>query len=123
MGLDQYAFKREPEEPKSKDWQEEFYWRKHAKLQAWMDDLFENKTDNGSDKLNCGELELSLNDIEELETLIQTGTLPESEGGFFFGHQYQDETVEEYKEQDLKFCKWARQQLEAGNHVYYSCWW
>jgi len=123
MGLDQYAFKRDANEPKSPEWQDEFYWRKHAKLQSWMENLFEEKTGQSSGDLNCGELELSLEDIDRLETLIKSAALPNSEGGFFFGHQFQDETVKEYQDQDLKFCQWAREQLETGHRVYYSCWW
>lgn len=123
MGLDQYAFKRDANEAKCNDWQEDFYWRKHAKLQTWMEQLFETKTGLGDAELNCGELELTLDDIAALETAIQSENLPECPGGFFFGHQFQDESVAEYKDQDLRFCQWAREQIEQGHRVYYSCWW
>lgn len=123
MGLDQYAFKRDQNQPESKDWQEDFYWRKHAKLQCWMENLFSKKTGQTSGELNCGELELTLDDINNLEQLIKAESLPDSDGGFFYGHQFQDESVTEYKDQDLRFCQWARSQIESDKRVFYSCWW
>ena len=98
-------------------------YRRYAMVSEWMEQLFEAKTGGESSALNCGELQLSLADIYALEQAIKGNTLPESEGGFFFGHQFQDESVEEYRDQDLRFCAWAREQLEAGQAVYYSCWW
>jgi len=123
MGLDQYAFKREANEAEAAEWQDEFYWRKHSRLQTWMEDLYIQKTGNPSGELNCGELELSPDDITALESAITSDNLPHCKGGFFYGHQFQDESVQEYKEQDLKFCTWAREQFAAGNRVFYSCWW
>jgi len=49
--------------------------------------------------------------------------LPHCEGGFFYGHQFQDEAAAEYRERDLEFCAWARERIRAGETVIYSCWW
>lgn len=40
-----------------------------------------------------------------------------------YGHQFQDEQATEYRDYDLKFCAWARAELEQGSAVIYSCWW
>ena len=49
--------------------------------------------------------------------------LPESEGGIFLGHQFQDESAKQYKEQDLEFCKEALKWLDEGKEVFYECSW
>lgn len=117
MGLDQYAFsEQKPEEP-------QFIWRKHAKLQEFMEALFEERTGRSADELNCANFELTKPDIETLEDLVKAGKLPSSSGGFFYGHQFQEESAVEYKAQDLEFCQWARVLLETRQKVFYSCWW
>lgn len=122
MGLDQYAYTRN-ENTKPSEAEPKFIWRKHAKLQEWMEQLFLEKTGQTSEKLNCGELELNSADIEDLEALVNDRALPESPGGFFFGHQFQDEAAEDNRSQDLGFCAWALSEFNKGNRVYYSCWW
>jgi len=118
MGLDQFAYTRANQN------QPEFIWRKHAKLQEFMEALYrlKNKVES-AEGLNCGELELTAADISTLQTFVECRALPTSPGGFFFGHEYQDETAEEYRDQDLKFCAWAKQVLETRQQVFYSCWW
>lgn len=113
MGLDQYAWSRENEEP-------EFQWRKHAKLQEFMENKWHEKS---QEAFNCVDLYLDLDDIKELEEAIKDNTMPESEGGFFYGHQFQDESAKEYKKQDLEFCKWAKNEILNGRNVIYHCWW
>ena len=117
MGLDQYAYIRENEN------KPDFIWRKHAKLQDFMEQLFEQRTGQDAIELNCGELELREEDITTLEEMVKTGKLPESEGGFFYGDQFQDEAAKEYRNRDLEFCRWAKQILETRRKVFYSCWW
>lgn len=119
MGLDQYAYVKGDGE----DREPQFYWRKHAKLQLWAETLFEEKTNKTARELNCGELILDVNDITDLEGLLKSGDMPESPGGFFYGHQFQDEQAADYASQDLEFCAWAKAAIEAGNTVVYSCWW
>jgi hypothetical protein len=73
--------------------------------------------------LNCGELELQAEDISTLQAMIERSELPESPGGFFYGHQFQEESATEYRERDLEFCQWARAVLQTRQKVFYSCWW
>lgn len=122
MGLDQYAYTRLPEQTPS-EVQPDFTWRKHAKLQAFMEQLYEARTGQSADTLNCGELELQPEDIATLQAMVEQSALPESPGGFFYGHQFQDESAAEYRELDLKFCEWARTMLQTRERVFYSCWW
>ena len=137
MGLDQYAWSTKGPMYYEKDDEgdpilkpnvkiDEFYWRKHSKLQSY----FENKFFRGELKglrddrdFNCNPVSLDLETINHLEALIDAKKMPSSEGGFFYGHQFQDEQADEYREQDLEFCRWARSELAKGNHVYYDCWW
>ena len=46
-----------------------------------------------------------------------------ADDGYFWGQQFQEEQVKEYKMQDQNFIKWARQELKDGNKVFYSCSW
>ena len=122
MGLDQCTYTR-PDDQEPSEAPAQFIWRKHAKLQEFMEQLFIKRTHEDATKLNCGELELFLEDIERLRKLVEGNNLPKCEGGFFYGHQFQDESAAEYREQDLEFCQWALATIEAGNKVYFSCWW
>lgn len=122
MGLDQYAYSRLPEQ--SPDGVEpKFIWRKHAKLQEFMERLFEARTGQNAAELNCAELELQAEDIATLQAMVEQHDLPESPGGFFYGHQMQDAQAAAYRETDLEFCKWARTVLKTREKVFYSCWW
>jgi len=67
---------------------------------------------------NCQPLRLNISDLEQLETAITRGELPES-GGFFWG----DDGSEYYKEQDLAFIAAAREAISKGYQVYYDSWW
>ena len=100
-----------------------FAWRKHARLQEWAEALFEARTGEPGDALNCGELELGAQDVDGLERLVREGRLPQSPGGLFCGHRWQDERAAEYREQDLEFCGWARGAIAEGRTVVCSCWW
>ncbi|WP_306046567.1 hypothetical protein [Nioella sp. MMSF_3534] len=122
MGLDQYAYTRLPEQ-KPCEVEPKFVWRKHAKLQEFMERLYEARTGQSRDQLNCGELELQAEDIATLQDMVERGELPQSPGGFFFGHQWQDENAADYREKDLEFCAWAHTILQTRRQVFYSCWW
>ena len=138
MGLDQYAYAAS--ELKSEDREEIAYWRKHNRLQGWMEKLWEKKgrphfndIENPLGDFNCQPVELSLADIEQLEAHVVNKALPQT-GGFFFGHDSYDWDEDEdgnpfpegeyhYKETDLKFIEDARKAIEDGKKVYYNCWW
>jgi hypothetical protein len=43
--------------------------------------------------------------------------------GFFWGQQFQEESVKEYKEQDTKFLKFCEQSIDEEKIVEYWCSW
>ena len=100
----------------------EFDWRKHAKLQEFMEILWYRKYQN-TETFNCQNMPLDREDILALQAAVKGEELPESEGGMFFGHEFQDVSAQEYKDQDLEFCAKALKWLDEGKTPYYSCWW
>lgn len=122
MGLDQYAYIKTAESGYEGE-SAKFTWRKHSQLQTFMEGLHTERTGLDATDLNCGELVLQASDIESLEKAVKDSALPHCEGGFFYGHQFQDEQASEYRDYDLEFCAWARTQMQAGSTVIYSCWW
>ena len=132
MGLDQYAgFRDENGEIK----QEEFYWRKHARLQQFMAKEFDEQ--NKTTKHNTvndlqhlgfnggqGGVKITKDLIEKLKKAIESKYYDYfASDGFFWGQQFQEEQVTEYAEQDKKFVEWAEQQLSAGENIGYDCSW
>tara|TARA_B110000196_G_C21147372_1_gene667402 strand:- start:1232 stop:1663 length:432 start_codon:yes stop_codon:yes gene_type:complete len=143
MGLDQYAYRRLPDEDSDGNITI-VDWRKHNRLQGWMEQLWEDKgrpyegnlddldpCEMGSD-FNCVELEITLSDLEQLEAHVSNKTMPET-GGFFFGDDsfgWENEDGKPYegnnyfhKETDLGFIREAREAIADGQKVYYSSWW
>jgi len=123
MGLDQYASARKGEptidEDGCKEWKDNIElgeWRKHPHLQGFMESVYHDN--GGTEEFNCVDVELSINDIDNLEANIKEASLPETEG-FFFGN----DSSEYYREQDLEFCTNARKALEDGYTIVYSSWW
>jgi hypothetical protein len=92
------------------------YWRKHANLHGWMHRLWESKGNEGS--FNGDELELTWEDLDELERAVTHDQLPATRG-FFFG----DGADDFYKQQDLEFIKNARAELFLGLKVFYNSSW
>ena len=123
MGLDQYAYKRLPEET-SEENVELAYWRKHNRLHGWMEELWDHngRPDEEVGEFNCIELEITLEDLDQLEADINDKSLPET-GGFFFGNDSYEEYEEYYKETDLQFIEDARRAIQEGKKVYYNSWW
>ncbi len=101
-----------------------YYWRKHARLQEHMTQLWHKKNGGNEYGFNGGDvLILTKEDILELKHLVETDDLPFCQGGFFWGHQFQEQSCAEYKKQDLKFCEDALQWLEEGREVWYESSW
>ena len=133
MGLDQYAYAEDG------DKQEEIaYWRKHNRLQGWMEQLWNEKgRPNAPEEtspmgdFNCIPVQISLSDLEQLEAHVVNKQLPETAGFFFgddsFSWDEEDSPLEDgdyyYKETDLEFIEKARQSIEQGKKVYYNSWW
>ena len=101
MGLDQFAYRvkkgfiKHPVDFVTEKYNEEteehevlvdkkelHYWRKHPHLQGWMEELYYEKGGE-SDTFNCVNVQLTWEDLENLEQDIKTGKLPETCGFFF----------------------------------------
>ncbi len=136
MGLDQYAGLRDSKG----EVHEKFYWRKHARLQVFMSKQFnKQKTALGSLKyqnntiddlqhlgFNGGQGGVTITEdvIKDLEEAIKNGYYDHfANDGFFWGQQFQEEQVKEYKAQDEEFLKWAKEQVKAGRNIGYDCSW
>lgn len=138
MGLDQYAYcaakanqgnefwtdavldpiTREYVNPNVTKPREIAYWRKHPNLQGWMRRLWEQKGNSGD--FNGDELELTWEDLDQLEQDIANGRMSRlNEVGFFFG----DSSDDYYRQQDLEFIKKARAELFSGLRVFYNSSW
>lgn len=142
MGLDQYAYVAAQAGDRDRYWdaggdvdgefqsplpepRELAYWRKHPNLQGWMEQLWVNKgypgrddPDDPNNMFNCVELELTWEDLDELEQAVRHGQLPQTQG-FFFG----DSSDDYYFEQDLAFIKAARAEIFLGLKVFYNSSW
>ena len=121
MGLDQYAWVGRKPSTEHED-PEDFYWRKHSRLQQFMEDLWREKGCEG--ELNCNNLDLTEADLLALQDAVGKGYSDHfCEGGFFWGHQFQEEAVQEYKDEDTLFVTAALEAVREGKPVVYSCWW
>ncbi len=94
------------------------YWRKHPSLHGWMEQLWQKKNPEDMSSFNNIELELTWEDIDELESAVRHGQLPFTEG-FFFGKPADNA----YYEEDLKFCVNAKAELFLGFKVFYNSSW
>ena len=127
MGLDQFAVGRRGEKFTDDEGYEYYdenielaYWRKHPNLQGWMERLWNEKdcpNDDG-DGFNGVNLELTLDDLDDLEESLDEKALPET-AGFFFGGNADDH----YAEADREFIKKAREAIEDGYIVVYTSSW
>ena len=135
MGLDQYAYRI-----KEGQGFEIAYWRKHNRLQGWMENLWVEKgmpnpqkdeAGNPIYEFNCVDLEIDWEDIIQLTEAIDNRNLPAT-AGFFFGRDsyswhssnYQSDNGDyENLNDDLEFIEIAKIALDAGDKVIYSSWW
>jgi len=141
MGLDQHAHLRNQKidwedyyvNDNSKD-QKVFTWRKHARLQQFMakkwaeqnpsvkiDGMLSHLGFNGDQDTPCY---MTKEVVQELAEQIEKGYADyHAEDGFFWGQQFQEESVKEYKEQDIKFLKFCEQAINENKVVEYWCSW
>ena len=132
MGLDMYAYaatQANDSATQGKLVQREIaYWRKHPNLHGWMQQLWEHKgcpgvelknyaPDRGTD-FNGIELELTWEDLEDLERAVTHKQLPATDG-FFFGNDSDDH----YRKHDLKFVRDAKAEIFTGLKVFYNSSW
>lgn len=135
MGLDQYAYARPPRKRNGDDDEHICDWRKHNRLQGWMEQLWYDKgCPNGKEEeedFNCVELQLTESDLINLEDAIENFELPEANGFFwgsdsYFWNDENDEPFPEneywYKQHDLNFVREAKKMLDKGYRIYYSSW-
>ena len=125
MGLDMYAFAvakqdaiGEFEMARDCEREELHYWRKHHDLHGWMEKLYRSKGGD-ADSFNCIPVELTLDDLDDLQQALLDDNLPRT-SGFFFGDNPPDlETMRE----DLMFVQKCRIAIKEGKVVYYDSWW
>jgi hypothetical protein len=135
MGLDMYAYVAARAGQSEDYWQQNLdgnlesvskpreiaYWRKHPNLHGWMNNLWLEKNINSlhDDVMFNGiELELTWDDLNQLELDIKEGKLP-STSGFFFG----DDSDDYYRAQDLQFVADAKAEVFLGLKVFYNSSW
>ena len=148
MGLDQYAHLRNRKvdwEKYYNDDEEEqkgvFVWRKHARLQTffarkWREQnqaeqkkrdkrLTSHPMDLAHLGFNSGdEVYITEEVVKELEeTYKQNYHDNFCSDGFFWGQQFQEESVKEYKNQDKKFIDWCKEQIKNKKVPIYTCSW
>lgn len=96
------------------------YWRKHPNLQGYMEQLWAKRNPDAAENtsFNGVELELTWDDIEDLERTIKDKQLPAT-SGFFFG----ESSDEFYYNDDLEFIKNAKFEIFVGLKVFYNSSW
>ena len=96
------------------------YWRKHPNLHGYFEALWAKRNPEAVEitSFNGIELELTWDDIEDLERAIKEKRLP-STTGFFFG----ESSDEFYYNDDLEFIKNAKFELFVGLKVFYNSSW
>lgn len=95
------------------------YWRKHPNIHGWMERLYQER--GGEDpNFNCARVELTIDDLDNLEDSIRYRSLPHTVG-FFFGESTGDSRETEY---DLDFVKRAKDLIiNQDKRVFYTSWW
>jgi hypothetical protein len=124
MGLDMYAYATKAKLKSEVDFtetnlkpEEVHYWRKHPNLHGWMHELYLSKGGDKHSDFNGDCVVLTEKDLNELESDIKDGSLPDT-SGFFFGQTDGDEVQD-----DLDFVTKAREAITDGKTVYYTSWW
>jgi len=140
MGLDQFAHLRDQKPDWEKIYSDEhepkkdgFVWRKHARLQQFMavQHAKQNKHQvhegdlahlgfNGGDEPVFITEELVKDLAEAIRTDFKNFVATD---GFFWGQQFQEESVKENKEMDLEFLQWCRDMIAEKKVAIYHCSW
>ena len=74
-------------------------------------------------EFNCVNVQLDITDLQIIRNFVMNDDLPFCSDGMFWGHQFQEDAMREYKDQDLDFCAQAIEWIKEGKEVYYSSWW
>ncbi len=152
MGLDQYAhlrnreidwekFYSDDEQVREEENKDVFVWRKHARLQTFFarkwreqNEAEQKRRERASWKqpmdlshlgFNGGdEVYITEDIVRELEEEVKNNYWNSfCTDGFFWGQQFQEEAVKEYKAQDEKFVKWCKEQIKNKKVPIYTCSW
>ncbi|MDC0354347.1 hypothetical protein OAN02_00175 [bacterium] len=137
MGLDQYAHLKDQKDLSFNTYDDNynpekngFYWRKHARLQQFMAAMYREQTpeeineDDFNLGFNGGPVIINEDVLNKLEKAINSDYQDYiATDGFFWGQQYQEEQVNNYKEIDKKFLQWCKKQVSKGNIPEYHCSW
>jgi hypothetical protein len=125
MGLDMYAYAvskadaiSEFEVASDCEKEELQYWRKHHDLHGWMERLYRDKGGD-ADSFNCIPVELTVDDLDNLQQTLLDDNLPNTRG-FFFGDNPPDLWS---MRNDLMFVQKCRIAIKEGKVVYYDSWW
>ena len=141
MGLDQHAHLRGHKvnwekyfDDDKEETEKVFVWRKHARLQQFMsckwaeqnpkvevEGFLKHLGFNADQEAPCY---MTKEVVQELGKCIKNGYKDYvATDGFFWGQQFQKESVAEYKEQDIKFLKFCEQAIDEKKVVEYWCSW
>ena len=139
MGLDQHAHAKEHKvnwdlfyANDKEERKKVFVWRKHARLQKFMAIMWNEQNPNGKAQssfnlgFNAGDNPVIMTQevVEKLEEAIKENYFNYfAHDGFFWGQQFQEESVKQYKDQDLKFLEYCKEALKSGEEVIYECSW
>ena len=141
MGLDQHAHLKGHNVNWAKyfdDDKEEcsklFVWRKHARLQQFMSTWWDKQNKHHQHEGHLAHLGFNADQeapvyiTEELvldlaEAISNNYKDYVAEDGFFWGQQFQEESVKEYKDQDIRFLKFCQQAISEKKVVEYWCSW
>jgi hypothetical protein len=128
MGLDQYAYSISKSEMALLETQEYLdgelgiesqeelmYWRKHANLNGWMEEMYHRQ--GHMDSFNGQPLELDEADLLELKRKITEEGLDHASGFFWGSSSEQDDPP------TLEFIDKALKAISEGKVVYYCCSW
>ena len=109
-----------------------FVWRKHARLQQFMSSWWDKQNKHHQHEGHLAHLGFNADQeapvyiTEELvldlaEAISNNYKDYVAEDGFFWGQQFQEESVKEYKDQDVKFLKFCQQAISEKKVVEYWC--
>ena len=142
MGLDQHAHLRGQKGDWEQDESKEDYgeeanvvvWRKHARLQQFMEKKWDEQNQHHEHDGMLSQLGfnsdcdapvyITQEVAKELAEQIQEGFKDyKAEDGYFWGQQFQEESVKQYQAQDIKFLKFCEQAINEKKVVEYWCSW
>lgn len=149
MGLDQYAKLKGQKLNFEKIFSDEckpeehgFYWRKHARLQVFMNRQWIKQNEHKYKKLLEGKNKEEGFDMSHLgfnagDTVYMTEEVVKAlekaikedyysyfaSDGFFWGQQFQEDAVNEYRKLDEQFLDFCKKALAEKKVVEYECSW